>query len=147
MYSKLSSATVYKYDVYLHFAHLDYCPYFTDNSIFSLKDLVCGRDVQDYHLQSFYFLPFFPFLPFLPFLPPFFFAAPAPFFSFRLVSALLKDTGSKTGNGYDHGQRFMSVDEELEDMTHVDLQQALEFREVIDIPTTFDTTKTKKTFH
>ena len=56
----------------------------------------------------------------------------------RLVSALLKDTGGKTGNGYDHGQRFMSVDEELEDMTHVDLQQALEFREVIDIPTTYD---------
>jgi hypothetical protein len=56
----------------------------------------------------------------------------------RLVAALLKDSSGKTGNGYDHGQRFMSVEEELDDMDHEGLRAALVLREVVDIPRSFE---------
>ena len=56
----------------------------------------------------------------------------------RLVAALLKDTNGQKGNGYDHGQRFMSVEEEIEEMDISCLQEMLEDRGVLEISNDFE---------
>ena len=71
----------------------------------------------------------------------------------RLVAALLKDSTGKSGNGqalgFDHGLRFMTVDEQLKAMEMDDecdderLLAELEHRGVEDIPETFEEQKSK----
>ena len=56
----------------------------------------------------------------------------------RLVAALLKDTNGQKGNGYDHGQRFMSVEEEIEEMDISCLQEMLEDRGQLNISNKFE---------
>ena len=52
----------------------------------------------------------------------------------RLAAALLKESEGRYGNGYDHGQRFMSVDEEVDEMTDGELRDELKRRGVRPIP-------------
>ena len=59
-------------------------------------------------------------------------------FEDRLVAALLKDSDGRTGLGFDHGLRFMTVDEQLEEMDDAQLQYELEDRDVVDIPDVFE---------
>ena len=56
----------------------------------------------------------------------------------RLVAALLKDSTGRSGNGFDHGLTFMTVDEQLEEMDDEHLCSELLKREVVDIPSSFD---------
>ena len=56
----------------------------------------------------------------------------------RLVAALLKDSTGRSGNGFDHGLTFMTVEEQLEEMDDDHLCSELLKREVVDIPSSFD---------
>lgn len=56
----------------------------------------------------------------------------------RLVAALMKDCSGYRGMGYDHGVRFMSVEEELEELTDAGLRAELRRRGFKSIPRTKD---------
>ena len=54
----------------------------------------------------------------------------------RLVAALMKECSGYRGMGYDHGVRFMSVEEELEELTDAGLRAELRRRGFKSIPRT-----------